>query len=36
VVNVNKRGPLANVRIPLANTQKNLRNDGEAGCGWLN
>jgi len=31
------KSPLATVRGPLANTQKqNLRNDGESGCRWLN
>jgi len=34
MVNLDKRGPLAAVRGPLANTQKkNLRNDGESVCG---
>jgi len=36
-MNLNKWGPLANVRGPLGYTQeKNLRNDGESICGWLN
>jgi len=36
MVNLDKRGPLAIVCGPLANTQKkNLRNDSESGCGWL-
>jgi len=37
--NIAERSPLAIVRdiaTVLANTQKkNLRNDGESGCGWL-
>jgi len=36
VVNLDKWGSLATLRGPLANTEKNLRNDGEPGCGWLN
>jgi len=33
---LDKRDPLATVPGPLANAQKkNLRNDGESGCGWL-
>jgi len=36
VENLAKRGPLATVRGPLANTQKkNLLNDDESGCGYL-
>jgi len=31
--NLAERGPLATVWAPLANTQKNLRNDGESGYG---
>ena len=31
--NLAKRGPLATVQGSLANTWKNLRNDGESGCG---
>jgi len=35
--NLDKRFPLATVPGPLADTQKkNLRNDGESRCGWLN
>jgi len=37
VVNLDKRDRLATVRGPLSNTQeKNLKNDGECGCRWLN
>jgi len=35
VVNLDKKGPLATVSGQLANIQKNLRNHGESGCGWL-
>jgi len=35
VENVAKRGPLATLRGPLANTKKNLSNDGESRCGWF-
>jgi len=30
--NLAKRGPLATVQAPLANTRKNVRKDGESGC----
>ena len=37
MVNLDNWVPLANVRGSLGNTQKkNLRNDGESRCGWLN
>jgi len=33
--NLAEWGPLATVRGPLANTQKNLINDDESGYGWM-
>jgi len=35
VENLAKKGPMATVRVPLANNQKKMRNDAESGCGWL-